>query len=114
MNGGYFCPDEAKYSRCDANTTQMIRIVDGRTMSKWGEDVGDDKAFFGFTENGSKLVTNTTRTWEDGYGAKFGYPNSWRNTELDEIKDGMSMPVLLERGVNLAQYNTEMNNDPKQ
>jgi len=112
INGWFFCPDEAAYS-CEANTTQMIRIANGKTFSKRGEDIGENKAFFGITRDNKPIyVDNSTRVRENGYNN--GSANSRRNTELDKVKNGMSMAALVKDGANVAIYNDEMNNDPKQ
>jgi len=103
INGWFFCP--TSYSRCEWNTTDLIRVENGQMYSKRWEDIGDTRAFFWFDNNDNpKLITNATRT----------RTTTRRNTEFDDIKNWLSMPSLLENWIDVAPLNDAMNNDPKQ
>ena len=108
INGWYFCPDEAAYTRCEGNTTDWLRKSQGQLFSKRWEDIAPQRAVFGFSQAMKpQRVTNETR-WRSNE------ENTRDNPMLDEIDNGLMMPALVENGQNVAQYNDEMNNDTKQ
>lgn len=47
-------------------------------------------------------------------GEAYRKNGGWVNPEADAIYNGISNPVLVKNGVNLAKENVELNNDAKQ
>lgn len=47
-------------------------------------------------------------------GEAYRKNGGWVNPEVDAIYNGISNPVLVKNGVNLAKENMELNNDAKQ
>ena len=78
-------------------------------MSKWGVDVGQYDALFWFDENGQFAPLATQKR-----GEAYRKNGGWVNPEVDPIYNGISNPVLVKNGVNLAKENVELNNDAKQ
>ena len=107
INGGFFCPKEAAYSRCEGNTTDGLRIADGVLYSKRGKDIAPGRSVFGFDANNNPLPMAE----RDGrYRANDGRENN----ALTNMANGMMMPTLVRNGENVAKLNTEMNSDAKQ
>ena len=101
INGWYFCPDETAYSRCEGNTTNGLRISDGVLYSKRWKDIAPYSSVFGFDSAGVPVfVTDKGTTKSD--------------SAIDTIFNGLTMPTLVKDWVNVAVFNDEMNNDPKQ
>lgn len=107
INGWFFCPGWAGYTRCTANTTDWLRKSNWTLFSKRWEDVGEYKSVFGFDSNGipAPLAQKEPRSRD----------NWWRqNDAVDNIFNGLMMPTLVKDWIVVATLNTEMNNDPKQ
>ena len=101
INGGFFCPQEPAYARCEWNTTDGLRISNGVVYSKRWKDIGSNKSVFGFDEKGGPVfVTDKGSNKPD--------------TDLDKVYNGLMMPTLVKEGINVAVLNDEINNDPKQ
>lgn len=101
INGGFFCPNEAAYSRCTGNTTDLVRKSDGVLYSKRKKDIGTHKSVFGFEANGMPEFVSDNGSYAE-------------DTGIDNIFNGIGMPTLVKDGVNVAVLNDAMNNDPKQ
>lgn len=107
INGGFFCPDEAAYSRCNRGTSDLIRISNWTLYSVWWKHVWPYRAVFGFDSDWEvlPLATNDDK-----------YYQWWQreNKNLDTMTNGIMMPMLVKNWVNVAVLFDEMNNDPKQ
>ncbi|HPC34071.1 MAG TPA: phosphodiester glycosidase family protein [Candidatus Absconditabacterales bacterium] len=111
INGGFFCPNEKAYSWCEGNTTDQLRISNGKLMSRWQTDIADGQAVFGFdTEGNSNMVLG-----RPGPGWFWDQSIPQRNHPgLSNIHDGIMMYSLVSNGINIAVNNKKMNSDPKQ
>ena len=110
INGAFFCPKTYNWCKWElADSTDKVRKSNGVLMSKWGVDVGQYDALFWFDKNGQVAPLATQKRGEDY--RKNGW---WVNPEVDTIHNGISNPVLVKDGVNLARENVELNNDAKQ
>ncbi len=101
INGWFFCPNEAAYSRCAGNTTDLLRKSNGILYSKWQKDIWIYKSVFWFDINDIAWFVNDDGTYKQ---------DLW----VDAIYNGLAMPTLLKDWVNVAKANSEMNSDPKQ
>jgi len=108
INGSFFCPAEAAYSRCVANTTDGLRKSDGGLYSKRGKDVWEYKSVFGFDSDWAvaDMAFKEPRTRVSQW--------VWQNDAVDEIFNGMMLPTLVKDWVNVAVLFDELNKDPKQ
>lgn len=109
INGAFFCP--AGYKRCEANTTDQLRISNGVLLSKWKTDVAKGQSVFGFDKDGKPSMVSGRpsegRFWDQNI-------NQRNHAGLAQIYNGIMMYTLLEKGVNVAIHNEKMNADPKQ
>lgn len=101
INGWFFCPNEAAYSRCTPNTTDLVRKSNGVLYSKRKEDVWSNKSVFGFDTLWVPLFVTDDGSYK-------------QETDVENIFNGIWMPTLVKNWVNVAIYNDAMNNDPKQ
>ena len=110
INGAFFCPKTYSWCKWElADSTDKVRKSNGVLMSKWGVDVGQYDALFWFDENGQVAPLATQKR-----GEAYRKNGGWVNPEVDVIYNGISNPVLVKNGVNLAKENVELNNDAKQ
>lgn len=107
INGSFFCPAEAAYSRCVANTTDGLRKSNGELYSKRGKDVWEYKSVFGFDSEGTPMPLAEKNP-------RYRANNTWQNDAVDTIFNGMMLPTLVKDWVNVAVLFDELNNDPKQ
>ena len=107
INGWFFCP--IWYGRCEWNTTDWLRISDGKLYSKRWMDIAPWRSVFGFDKgsNPLKMAERDERYRDQSI-------NHWKNDSVLAIYNGMMMPTLVKEWVNVAIRNSEMNNDPKQ
>ena len=101
INWWFFCPNEAAYSRCVWNTTDLIRKQNWVLYSTRSTDIWSNKSVFGFDENAFPVFVSD---------------NGWYvlDTGVDSIFNGIWMPTLVKDWINVAVLNDAMNNDAKQ
>ena len=100
INGAFFNPSN--------QTSDMIAIWNGQKRAVYGDDLGAERAVFGFTSDGTPIMaTNATRYWDNSR-------NGRSNDEFTKMQYGLSMHMLIDHGRDVSSANAAMNNDSKQ
>ena len=102
INGAFF----DAYSK--TQSSDMIAIRNGQKRAVYGDDLGNERALFGFTSDGTPIMaTNATRYWDNSR-------NGRANDEFSKMQYALSMQMLIDHGRDVSSANAAMNNDSKQ
>ncbi|MCR5411938.1 MAG: phosphodiester glycosidase family protein [Patescibacteria group bacterium] len=102
INGAFF----DAYSK--TQSSDMIAIRNGQKRAVYGDDLGNERALFGFTSEGTPIMaTNATRYWDNSR-------NGRANDEFSKMQYALSMQMLIDHGRDVSSANAAMNNDSKQ
>lgn len=108
INGAFFCPAEAAYSRCTANTSDFMRIENGNLYATYWEDIWAWRSLFWFDYNGRPMMS--VRDWSketrSSNGVRF-------HEDIPKYEYWISMYTLVYEWIDVSK-NSSMASDSKQ